>query len=173
MALQEKDLQQILQTIRKTAQELVNAGKSQSKGYYKATERRLRAYPELKANIKSYEADIKDIANEDMGRSADIVMFQSHSGKTPERDLEELRQEKIFRLTECIYRDSREVQDIEAALERIKDHEYFKIIPLIYFEGKSQKEIEEQLHCDRSTIWRNRKALVTRMSLIFYGADAI
>lgn len=173
MALQEKDLQQILQTIRKTAQDLISEGKTQSKGYYKATERRLRAYPELKANIARYEADIKDIAHEDMGKSADIVIFQSHSGKTPERDLEELRQEKIFKLTECIYRDSQEVREIERALERIKGQEYYRIIPMIYFEGRSQKEIEKEMHCDRTTIWRNRKVLIEKMSIVLYGADAI
>ena len=100
MALSEKDLQQILQTIEKVGQKMVNVGKQSAKTAYQATERRLRAYPALKANIKRYEADIEDIAHEDMGKSADIVMFQSHSGKTPERDLEELRQEKIYGLTE-------------------------------------------------------------------------
>ena len=173
MALSKEDLQQILQLIKTASREVINEGKKQTKSFYQATERRLRAYPELKANIKRYEADIKDIAHEDLGRSADIVIFQSHSGKAPERDLEELRKEKIFRLTERLYRDTKEVQEIEVALDYVKDQEYYKIIPMIYFEGKSQREIEQQMHCDRTTIWRNRKALIAKMSIVLYGADAI
>lgn len=173
MALSEKDLQQIVKTIESVGRKMMTTGKQSTKNAYQATERRLRAYPALKANIKRYEADIKDIAHEDMGKSADIVMFQSHSGKTPERDLEELRQEKIFLLTERLHRDTKEVQEIEVALDFIKDQEYFRIIPLVYFEGRSQKEIEKELHCERSTIWRNRKALVGKMSIVLYGADAI
>ena len=173
MALSEKDLQQITKTVEQVGQRIMSAGRKVSRGAYQATERRLRAYPALKANIKRYEADIKDISQEDMGKSADIVMFQSHSGKTPERDLEELRQEKIFALTEKLYRDSREVQEIEVALDYIKNREYYRIIPLVYFEDKSQEEIEKELHCERTTIWRNRKVLVARMSEILYGADAI
>ncbi len=173
MALSEKDLQQIVKTIESVGRKMMTAGKQSTKNAYQATERRLRAYPALKANIKRYEADIKDIAHEDMGKSADIVMFQSHSGKTPERDLEELRQEKIFLLTERLHRDTKEVQEIEVALDYVKDQEYYKIIPMIYFEGKSQREIEQQMHCDRTTIWRNRKALIAKMSIVLYGADAI
>ena len=173
MALSEKDLEQILQTIESVGRKIINEGKKQNKSVYQATERRLRAYPALKANIERYEADIKDIAHEEMGKSADIIMFQSHSGKAPERDLEELRQEKIFGLTERLHRDSKEVREIEVALDYVKDQEYYRIIPLLYFEGKSQKEIEKEIHCDRTTIWRNRKALVAKMSIVLYGADAL
>lgn len=173
MALSEKDLQQILQTIENVGRKMVTAGKRSTKTAYQATERRLRAYPALKANIKRYEADIEDITHEDMGKSADIVMFQSHSGKTPERDLEELRQEKIYGLTEKLRRDSKEVQEIEVALDYVKEQEYYRIIPMIYFDGMSQKDIEREMHCDRTTIWRNRKALVGKMSIVLYGADAL
>ena len=173
MALSEKDLQQIIKTIETVGRRIINEGKKSNRNAYLATERRLRAYPALKANIERYEADIKDIAREDMGKSADIVMFQTHSGKTPERDLEELRQEKIFRLTERLHRDTREAKEMEVALDYIKGQEYYCIIPMIYFEGRSQKDIEKELHCDRSTIWRNRKALVMKMSVVLYGADAI
>ncbi|WP_029542906.1 hypothetical protein [Selenomonas sp. AB3002] len=173
MALTEKDLKQITQTIEEVGRRIMNEGRKADRSAYKSTERRLRAYPTLKDNIQRYEADIKDIAREDMGKSADIVIFQSHSGKAPERDLEELRREKIFSLTERLYRDSREVGEIETALDYIKNQEYYRIVPMIYFEGKSQKEIEVELHCDRSTIWRNRKVLVARMSEVLYGADAL
>ena len=59
------------------------------------------------------------------------------------------------------------------ALDYVKEQEYYRIIPMIYFDGMSQKDIEKEMHCDRTTIWRNRKALVGKMSVVLYGADAL
>lgn len=173
MALSEKEMRQIITAVKSVARKSENDGRRAAKNIYRETERRLRAYPTLKANIARHEADIEDIKHEEMGKSTDIVMFQSHSGKTPESDLEELRQEKIFSITEKILRDSKETDEIDVALEYTKSYEYYRIIPLLYFENKTQQEIEKELNCDRSTIWRNRKMLVNRISEVLYGADAI
>ena len=173
MALSEKDLKQILDIIEKTGRKLIGEGKKQNKGFYQATERRLRAYPTLKANIQRYKADIKDIAHEDMGKSADIIMFQSNSGKAPERDLEELRQEKIFALTEKLYRDSKNVEEMDIAINYVKADPYYKIITMTYLEERQLEDIAEALNCDKTTIWRNRKRLIRQMSIVLYGAEAI
>lgn len=173
MPLAEKELKQVEIIMERVASRIFTAGRKSTRTAYQATERRLRAYPTLKANIKRYEADIKDISHEDMGKSADIVIFRSKTGKAPERDLEALRAEKIFNLTERLNRDSKEVKEIEIALDYVKDHEYYKIIPMIYFEGMKQEELEKKLHCERTTLWRNRKVLVSRISEVLYGADAL
>ena len=44
---------------------------------------------------------------------------------------------------------------------------------MIYFCGLGQLEAEARLHCDRSTVYRNRKILVSRISEALYGADAL
>lgn len=173
MPLAEKELKQVEIIMERVANRIFTAGRKSTRTAYQATERRLRAYPTLKANIKRYEADIQDISHEDMGKSADIVIFRSKTGKAPERDLEALRAEKIFTLTEKLNRDSKEVREIEIALEQIKQYEYYKIIPMIYFQNMKQEEIEKELHCERTTIWRNRKVLVSRISEVLYGADAL
>lgn len=173
MALSKEEMRQIITAVEKVATKSKSDGRRAAKTIYQETERRLRAYPTLKANIVRYEADIEDIKHEDMGKSADIVMFQSHSGKAPELDLEDLRQAKIFSVTEKIRRDSIEVKEIDIALDYVSSYEYCQIIQLVYFENKTQKEIEDKMHCDRSTIWRNRKMLVNRISEVLYGADAI
>lgn len=169
----EKEFEKLTEVIQKTARRIANEGKRAAKQPYKMTERRLRAYPILKENIKRYKMDIDDIRHEDMGKSADIIMFQANSGMSPERDLEELRQEKIFGLTEKIYRDTKEIEEIDVALQSVKANPYYQIIPLTYFEGKQQEAVAQAMHCDKTTVWRNRQKLVTQMSVVLYGADAI
>lgn len=169
----EKEINQLTELIQKTAKQLMSDGKRSSKEYYKMTERRLRAYPILKENIERYKLDIDDIRHEDMGKSADIIMFQANSGMSPEKDLEELRQEKIFSLTEKIYRDTKDIKEIDVALESISQDPYYQIIPMTYFKGGQQETVAQAMHCDKTTIWRNRQRLVKHISLVLYGADAI
>lgn len=169
----EKEIKQLTEIIQSVAKKVMNEGKRSVKQCYKMTERRLRAYPILRQNIERYKLDIADIRREEMGKSADIILFQAHSGMSPEKDLEELRQEKIFALTEKIYRDSKDVEEIDIALDRVRQDPYYAIIPMTYFEGRQQEAVAQAMHCDKSTVWRNRQKLVRHMSLILYGADAL
>lgn len=169
----EKDVEKIKQALEQTVAKIYEAGKHSGKEPYRATERRLRAYPVLKANIDRYKADIEDIKHEDFGKSKSIVLFQTHSGKTPQRDIEELREAKIFDVTLKLVRDEKEVEEVETALAYIKDYAYHDLIEMIYFKNMDHQAIEERLHCDRSTIYRNRKILVSRISEVLYGADAL
>lgn len=172
MALSEKDLQQITKTIEAIGRKIMAAGQKKNKSAYQETERRLRAYPILKGNIERYQKDIEDIRHEDMGKSADIVIYRA-SGMTPERDLEELRQEKIFTIAEKLHRDSANVKEIDMALKEVQADPYFQIIPMTYFEGIPQDDVAQAVHCDRTTVWRNRKRLIRQISIVIYGADAI
>lgn len=173
MALSEKDLQQIIKTIEQVSKRVISAGRKENRKPYQDTERRLRAYTTLKQNIERYQKDIKDIRREDMGKSADIIMYQTNSGMAPERDLEELRREKIFALTEKLHRDAADVKEMDVALDYIKADPYFQVIALTYFEHKPQEAVAEAINCDKSTVWRNRKRLIRQMSIVLYGADAI
>ena len=173
MALSEKDLQQIVKTVEQVGRKVMSAGRKETRKPYQDTERRLRAYTILKGNIERYQRDIEDIRREDMGKSADIIMYRANSGMKPERDLEELRQEKIFALTEKLHRDAADVKEMDIALEYVESDPYFQVIPMTYFEHKPQEDIAEAVHCDKSTIWRHRKRLIRQMSIVLYGADAI
>lgn len=173
MALSEKDLQQIIKTIEQVGKKVMSTGCKVNRKLYQETERRLRAYTTLKENIARYQKDIEDIRHEDMGRSADIIMYQTNSGMAPERDLEELRRGKIFALTEKLHRDAANVKEMDVALDHVKADPYFRVITMTYFEHKPQEVVAEAVHCDKSTIWRNRKRLIREMSLVLYGADAI
>lgn len=169
----EKESQKIEQIITKAFEKVMAAGKRRGKEPYRQTEKLLRAYPVLKDNLERYQRDIEDIKHEDMGKSASIVLFAKNSGKTPKQDLEELRAEKIFRITEKLNRDKKMVTEIETALAYVKDKPYYRVIELFYFEDAPACKIEQELNCDRSTAWRNRKVLVNRICEVLYGADAL
>lgn len=140
---------------------------------YKKTERVLRAYPVLKENIRRYELDIEDIKIEDMRNSKDFVLFLANSGGAPAAELEEIRKAKILVVNQKIVRDQKKIDEIDSALDMVRDDEYFKIIEMNYFDGMKQNEISEILHCDKATVYRNKKRLIEIMSVSLFGADAV
>lgn len=169
----EKDMEIIKELIGKAVASAYKAGKRAAKDPYRQTERRLRAYPVLRRNIERYKADIEDIKREDFGKSQSLVLFRRNSGQPPKKDLDEIREEKILEVRVKLLRDEKELSEIETALAYVRDYPYYGLIEMIYFENLEQVEIEDRLHCDRSTIYRNRKILVSRISEVLYGADAL
>jgi len=169
----EKDVEVIKDLLSKAVTKAYTAGKRAAKDPYRQTERRLRAYPVLKRNVERYKADIEDIKREDFGKSQSLVLFQRNSGQPPKKDLDEIREEKIIEVRAKLLRDEKELSEIETALAYVRDYPYYGLIEMIYFDNLEQVEIEDRLHCDRSTIYRNRKILVSRISEVLYGADAL
>lgn len=169
----EKDVEVIKDLLSKAVTKAYAAGKRAAKDPYRQTERRLRAYPVLKHNVEQYKADIEDIKREDFGKSQSLVLFRRNSGQPPKKDLDEIREEKIIEVRAKLLRDEKETREIEMALAYVRDYPYYGLIEMIYFQGLEQVEIEDRLHCDRSTIYRNRKILVSRISEVLYGADAL
>lgn len=154
-------------------QEAVSAGKRSVKDKYKQTEKRLYAYPVLKRNIERYKLDIKDTEKEDMRKSHDFVLFVKNSGSAEKMDIEDLKAAKILLIEQKIARDQKEIDEIDKALEEIQQDEYYPVIKLHYFEKKNQDDIADLLHCDKVTIWRNRKKLINMLNIGLYGADAL
>ena len=171
MALSKKDLQELSGIIDGAIKRAVSAGRKSGKNHYKETERRLFRYPELKKNIKEYQADIEDIKQEDFGKAKDIVKFSIHGGNTPQEDIEEKRQKIIANLENRIASDLYEIRQIERALERVRGSESFPIIEAYYFEKCDTDEVAERFHYSDRTIQRSRKNLVNIISDALYGAD--
>ncbi|WP_110955741.1 DUF1492 domain-containing protein [Anaerosinus massiliensis] len=171
MGLTKKDHEEIENLFNKA----VSFGRRQSteRDTYRRTERSLRAYPILKENIKRYELDIKDIAKEDMRTSKDFVLYLANSGGSEKMDIEDIREAKILAIRQKIVRDQKKIEEINIALNTIKSDEYYQVIEMIYFEGLKEEEIVEQMHCDRTTVYRNRKRLINTISVSLWGADAV
>ena len=138
---------------------------------FKATERRLYSLPVLERKIQSDKEVLNDIRSHGLQeRSKDIVRFQKSGYRvSPEEMLDAVTSD----LEATIAMDEHEVEVVRRALEDIADDPYYKTVTGKYFESLTEEEIAEQIPCESSTVWRNRKRLVRRLAILFYGAAAI
>lgn len=75
----------------------------------------------------------------------------------------ELIYKDMSRLLKCFYRDLYDTgsgdSKIENALAQLKDDRFFEIIKQYYGDGYTLEELAGRMHCDISTITRNKKRL--------------
>lgn len=76
-------------------------------------------------------------------------------------------------LCKRIEESSFEVARINDAVNTVNGDFYYDIIPLKYRDRKSDEYIAEVLNCDPTTVRRNKKRLVERISICLYGAGAL
>ena len=167
----------IEEAVKKAVSATVLFGKEKTtadgKEAFKKTEQRLYAYPELKKNIEKYYADIEDVQLEGATRkSKDLVFFSPGMGGT-RLSAEEIMEGRIAVLQKKIYRDQSEIDEIDFALSAINGDEYYQAVALKYFDGKTDEFISETVHCDPSTVRRNKNRLVRKMAIKLYGAQAL
>ncbi len=161
--------------IQKAVKEGIEAGRSQAEkkaqNAYKATERKLYAYPDLKAKIQADQEYLQDLQEYGLIRhSADIVRFQKSGVRLSDEDLlEGLIQDIKARIAVNEY----EIKSIDDSLDPLTNDQYFRIISGKYFEQLSDDELAEELNCDPSTIRRNRNRLVKRVAIRLFGAEAV
>ena len=120
------------------------------KDVFKATEKRLYAYPVLQAKIKDDEEMLEEIEQYGLrGRSKSITRFIK-SGIRLEPD--EIKEAVMLDLRATIDGDKYEISRIDKAIEQIADDEYRDIIRYKYFEQKSEDEIADLMHFPRCQI---------------------
>lgn len=141
------------------------------KDVFKATEKRLYAYPVLQAKIKDDEEMLEEIEQYGLrGRSKSITRFIK-SGIRLEPD--EIKEAVMLDLRATIDGDKYEISRIDKAIEQIADDEYRDIIRYKYFEQKSEDEIADLMHCAPRTVRAHKSRLVGCLSVFLYGAGAL
>ena len=153
----------------------IRAGRAQAitsaKDPYRATEKRLYALPILEGKNTNDKTVLKELTtNGSQKRGKSIVRF-SRSGYrvSPEEMLEGI----VRDLCATMAADEHEIVTVRCALEVISADKYYITVTGKYMENKSDEEIAEEIICDSSTVWRNRKRLVQRLAVWLYGAAAI
>jgi hypothetical protein len=69
--------------------------------------------------------------------------------------------------------DEREIRAIKAAMAVISGDEYYLAVDGHYIRDITDEEIAKEMGIKLTTsIYRNRRRLVNRLSVIFYGAEA-
>lgn len=143
----------------------------ETKDAFKATEKRLYAYPLLLVKIQDDREMIEEIEQHGLHeRSHSITRFIRSGTRL---DPEEIKAGVIMDLRAQIENDLHETTRIEKALKQIADDEYHDIIKYKYFEQKTDEEIADLIHCAPRTVRAHKSALVGRLSVILYGAGAL
>ncbi len=141
------------------------------KDVFKATEKRLYAYPVLLVKKKEDEETLDEIQKYGIKeKSKSITRFVKSGTRLSQ---EEIKTGIIIDLQATIANDTHEIYKIEKALEQIKGDEYEEIIKLKYFEQKTDEEIAEKMNCSPRTVRTHKYALVGRISVYLYGAEAL
>ncbi len=161
--------------IKKAVNEGIKAGITQAEqsklNAYKSTENRLRAFPDLRDKVINDKEYLQELLEHGpRGHSNDIRRFQRSGVRLSEEEL-------VYALSKdieaSIAKSEYEIKAIEDALAPLTNDSYFRVIEGKYFEQLDDEFIAEELHCDPSTIRKNRGRLVRRVAVRLYGVDAL
>ena len=138
---------------------------------YRATERRLYAYPVLLKKVEDDRERLAELLNGSVReRSKSIVRFSRYGSRlSDDEKLEAL----IVDVQATIAADEHEIETMYKALETIAHDPYYETVTGKYLDGKHDDEIAEGLPCDASTVRRNRGRLMRKLAIRLYGARAI
>lgn len=138
---------------------------------FKATERRLYALPTLRQKLEDNQERLEEIKTYGpRQRSRSITRFvKSGVRLTPE----EIFAAVVMDMEATIAADEYEVEAMERALSTIADDEYYRTVTGRYIDNLPDEKVAEEIPCDTSTVWRNRKRLVQRLAVWLYGAEAV
>lgn len=147
------------------------AAERQPKDAYKATERRLYALPVLRQKLADDKERMQEL--QEYGpreRSKSITRFSKGGVRLTK---EEIFEAVVLDLQVEIDRDEFEIKTMETALQTIEGDEYYQVITGRYIDGLADEDIAAAIPCDTTTVWRNRKRLIQRLSVRLYGAAAV
>ena len=137
---------------------------------YKATEKRLYAYPDLKDKIIDDGDKINEIQRQGSYRSQSIKRY-TRPGMRLSPD--EIVGGLVQGLSDQIAADQHEVDIITAALSTIERDAYYPTITGRFFHGCNDVDIADELGCDPTTVRKNRGRLVRKLAVRLYGAQAL
>lgn len=74
---------------------------------------------------------------------------------------------KLYGYFDALKADTAEIDDdITAVMAMLRDDPYFKLLRLYFSQHKTVEQIAEIMHCDPSTVARNKKRLVLKIHSI-------
>lgn len=142
-----------------------------AKNAFAATERRLYALPTLRLRVKDNKERLAEIRKYGpRSRSKSITRFSKSGVRLSP---EEIFEAVVMDMEATIAADEFEVEAMERALATIADDDYYLAVIGRYVKNLPDEDVAAQISCDTSTVWRNRKRLVQKVSVWLYGADAI
>ena len=169
--MKKKDGNDIEGIIWKAVEAMKVASERSVKDAYRATERRLYALPDIQAKLEDDRETLAEVKEHGVrGRSHSVTRFLKAGVRlSPEEALAAV----VMDLEASIAASEHEISVMERALASIADDEYYATVTGKYIDRLSDAQIAEEIQCDASMVWRNRKRLVQRLSVRLYGAEAV
>ena len=157
--------------IRRAVAAMKVASERSAKDAYRATERRLYALPDIRAKLEDDRETLAEVKERGVrSRSHSVTRFlKSGVRLTPEEALAAV----VMNLEAEIAASEHEIDMMERALALIADDEYYATVTGKYIDRLPDEEIAERIPCDPTTVWRNRRRLVQRLSVRLYGVEAV
>ena len=157
--------------IRRAVAAMKVASERSAKDAYRATERRLYALPDIRAKLEDDRETLAEVKEHGVrSRSHSVTRFlKSGVRLTPEEALAAV----VMNLEAEIAASEHEIDMMERALALIADDEYYATVTGKYIDRLPDEEIAERIPCDPTTVWRNRRRLVQRLSVRLYGVEAV
>ncbi|MDU6336073.1 MAG: sigma-70 family RNA polymerase sigma factor [Clostridium sporogenes] len=137
---------------------------------YKKTEYMLYNYKQFKVEIKNILLEIEDIENSYRGIGA--MCYEEKSAPTNkisssvEQEVEQ-KEKRIEHLNRLISKKENIIKRIDNALEVLTNYEH-KLIELRYFKNLTHFKVAEILEVDVSTIYRNKKEIINKLSSVMF-----
>ncbi|MCF0163201.1 MAG: hypothetical protein HUJ88_11580 [Fusobacterium necrophorum] len=164
------DIRKIIdEAVEKTVKELRNKNMIKESNNYKKTELMLYNYNNFLDAIKQKEEDIEYIKRHGLPQKSMSIVINSGSCGSSTQD-------KYLALIEKYELEKKEIERnitrINNALLKLKNDKYYKIVELKYLgedRTLSDEELASMLSRDRTTISRNRKRLIKRLSTILFS----
>lgn len=155
------------EAVKRAVLQLMNERKAMPDDCYKQTIRRLKALPVLQERIADNKARL---AGPMQNKSTSIVRYTASGVRAdPEEMLEAMRQT----MAAHIAADEAEVEEVTTAMNSVSEDAYFPALYDSFILRKGDDDIAEQLHCDKTTVYRHRKRLTRIVALRLYGAAAL
>lgn len=103
-------------------------------------------------------------------KAADLIKDNRKSAAQKTEEL--LRNYPSFKMSDQPY-TKKLCSKIEFAMGTIKSDYYYEIIALYYFERMTREEVAEHFNTSETTISRNKKRLIDRLSAVLFSDDLI
>lgn len=138
---------------------------------YKATEKRLYAYPVILKKIADDKEKLEEVMTHGAPeRSKSIVRFSRTGVRlSPGEILDAIVQD----MTATIAADQYEADTIAGAMKTIENDPYYTVVVGKFIKGQTDDEIADIIPCDPSTVRRNRGRLIRKLTVWLYGAQAL
>lgn len=138
---------------------------------YAAAEKRLSELSLVRARLEDEKEELAELENLGVEAlrhcSASLVSILRPGMRV---EPEEVHAMQMARLRSRINADEREVTKMTNAMECLKTDPLFQLLELRYTRGMNDTDIADKLLCDRSTVLRHRKALITKLAARLYGS---